>query len=119
MRREPAAVPAPSLSPRCRLSLRKRGQFPAAHRVEFSGYLDSHTFLKLQRVEEDSVLPYGLDKCRAPNHDDRSARARQHPAEVPANGARANDRNFRPVFLLAHGVTTLISRSISLSVLYK
>src|SRR5258708_10800589 len=87
--------------------------------AEFGRRLNSHTLLKLQRVEEESVLLYGFDKGRASNHHHRRTRARQQSTEVATHGPRANDRNFWPALLPAHGVTTLMSRSMSRSLLYK
>src|SRR6266566_3533562 len=97
----------------------KQNNFRAANGAEFGGGFDSHTFLKLQCIEEEFVLLDGFDKRRTPDHHHRRTRARQQSAKVSAHGARANDRNFWPVFLRGHGVTTLISRSMSRSVLYK
>ena len=97
----------------------KQNNFRGAHRAEFCGRFDSDAFLKLQCVEEKSVLLDRLDKGGTPYHHYWRACARQQSAEVSAYGACTNDGNFWPVFLGGHGVTTLISRSMSRSVLYK
>ncbi len=75
--------------------------------------------MELQCVEEKSVLLYGFDKGRPPDHHHRRTRARQKSAEISAHGARTNDGNLWPALLLDHGVTTLMSRSMSRSVLNK
>src|SRR5260370_272363 len=77
------------------------------------------TLLDRHFVQYKSALHYGSDKGRTPDHHHRRARTRQKSAEISTHGAGTNYGNLRPAFLLGHGVTTLMSRSISRSVLYK
>jgi len=52
----------------------------------------------LQSVQHQAVFLDHVDKCGAADHYNRSAGARQHPAEVAANRARADYGNARPIF---------------------
>src|SRR6266478_10245599 len=97
----------------------KQNNFRAANGAEFGGGFDSYTFLKPHCIEEESVLLDGFDKRRTSDHHHRRTRARQQSAEISPHGARTNNGNLWPVLLRGHGVTTLISRSMSRSVLYK
>src|SRR4029077_17162963 len=97
----------------------KKNNLRPPHRAQFRGRFHSHTFLNLQRIQKKSVLLDSLHKRRPPDHHYRRARTRQQSSEVSAHSPRPNDGNLWPGFLLAHGVTTLMSRSMSRSVLYK
>src|SRR5260370_16106353 len=109
--------------PRCRGVVRgfyaEENNFRTAHRAKFGGRFNSHTLLKLQRVEEKPVLLHSFNKRRTPDHHRRRPRARQQSAEVSAHGPRTNHRNLWPPSLFGHGVTTPMSRSMSRSVLYR
>src|SRR6267378_1370675 len=97
----------------------KENNLRAANRAQVRGRFDAHTLMKVQGIEEKSVLLYGLDKCGPANHHHRGARASEQAAEVTAYGARSDDGDFWPGFLGCHAVITLIRRSMSRSVLYR
>src|SRR6266852_6703737 len=97
----------------------KENNFRSPNCAQVRGHFDVYTFLKVQGVEEKSVLLYGLDKRGPPDHHHRSAGARQQSAEVTAHGARSDDGNSWPGFRGCHAVITLIRRSMSRSVLYR
>src|SRR5258708_872739 len=87
--------------------------------IQVCGRFDLHGFLKMDRIEKQSVLLHCFDERLPANHHYRSAGTRKHPAEVTADGACSNNGNFWPIVLRRHVVMTEMRRSSSRSVLYR
>jgi len=73
----------------------------------------------LQCIEEESFFLTASTQTPHSRSSLPATRARQQSAEVSTHGARTNDGTFGQPGQLGHGVTTLMSRSMSRSVLYK
>src|SRR5207245_8903975 len=91
----------------------------ATHSANFCRSHNAHFFLKVQRVQKQAILRNRLDERRTPDQHDWCAGPRQQSAKISPHGPRANDGDSGPRLRWGHGVTTLMSRSMSRSVLYR
>src|SRR5438270_572852 len=97
----------------------EQNELRVAHRANFRGSLDADFFLKLQGIEEQPVFLDRINKGRAADHGYRRTRSGQQTSKISADGAGTDDGNSGPRLRFAHGVITLMSRSMSRSVLYR